>query len=450
MTPRPSAILSGVALGLTTDLYELTMASSYLRRGMVAPATFSLFARRLPRDRGFLVAAGLDAALQLLEQYRFDTEDLAWLEAHGFDSVTLQALADLRFTGDVWAVPEGRIVLADEPLVEITAPLPVAQLVETLVLNQLTFATALATKATRCRIAAEGRATLVDFSLRRTHGIEAGLAAARATAIAGFAGTSNVDAARRLGVPAVGTMAHSYVQAFPDERSAFIAFAEDFGDRTTFLVDTYDTLAGVQAAIDVAEELGFGGERLAVRLDSGDLLALSKATRQLLDDSGHDGATIVASGSLDEYGVQRLLDQGAPIDVFGVGTRVGVSADAPSLDTAYKLVEYDGHGVVKLSQGKETLPGPKQVYRFDGGDDLLATRDEPPPPDGHPLLVPVMRGGVRTADPEPVAAAADRLTGDLARLPPSACALSSPEQPPLRLSAQLTELTDRVRRDTQH
>jgi nicotinate phosphoribosyltransferase len=433
-----------VALGLVTDLYELTMASSYLRRGMTQPATFSLFARKLPPGRGFLVAAGLDDVLRLLAEYRFDDDDLAWLAGQGFDADSLDGFRQLRFTGDVWAVPEGHVVFADEPLLEVTAPLPEAQVVETIVLNQITFQTALTTKAARCRLAAGGRAGLVDFSLRRTHGLEAGMAAARAGAIAGFVGTSNVEAARRLGIPASGTMAHSYVQAFPSEREAFVAFAEDFPDRTTFLVDTYDTVAGVETALEVARELHLGG-RLGVRLDSGDLLALSQEARRLLDAAGRPDVKIVASGSLDELEVERLLDAGAPIDVFGVGTKIGVSADAPSLDSAYKLVEYAGRPVMKLSPGKATRPGPKQVHRGDlAAGDVLATRSEPCPPDRAPLLVPVMRAGERVLPAERVDDVRDRLTADLARLPASSRDLRTPTIPPVHVSARLDALTRSV------
>jgi nicotinate phosphoribosyltransferase len=431
-------------MGLVTDLYELTMSSSYLRRGMTAPATFSLFARRLPPDRGFLVAAGLDDVLSALEDFAFDDTDLEWLAGMDFDPDTLDALGQLRFTGDVWAIPEGRVFFANEPLIEVTAPLPEAQLVETLVLNQLTYQSALATKAARCTVAANGRADLVDFSLRRTHGIEAGMSAARAAAIAGFAGTSNVEAARRLGIPAVGTMAHSYVEAFPDERGAFVAYAEDFPNRTTFLVDTYDTLTGIKTAIEVADELDLQSG-LGIRLDSGDLLDLSKQARRLLDDAGRHDVAIVASGGCDEFVVRQLLDDGAPIDVFGVGTSVGISADAPTLDTAYKLVEYDGRPVMKLSTGKETRPGPKQVYRSDlSSSDLLATRTEPAPHGHTPLLAEVMRAGRRTAPAEPLTAARERLHDDLALLPAALSELRSPSPPTARVSDRLESLTIEV------
>ena len=430
-----------MGLGLVTDLYELTMVASYLRRGMTGSATFSVFARRLPPDRGFLVAAGLDDVLRLLEELTFDDGDLEWLATQGFDAEAVDGFRGLRFTGDVRAVPEGHVVLPDEPLLEVTAPLPEAQLVETLVLNQVTYQTALATKAARCQVAVAGRASLVDFSLRRTHGMEAGRAAARSGAMAGFVGTSNAAAARELGIPAVGTMAHAYIQAFPTERDAFVAFAQDFPDRTTFLVDTYDTLDGVRLALEVADALDLR-EGVGVRLDSGDLLALSKATREILDAAGRPDVTIVASGGLDEHDLARLLDAGAPIDVFGVGTRIGVSADAPTVDTVYKLVEYEGRPVMKLSTGKQTRPGTKQVYRDDSGD-LLALASELAP-GGTPLLVPVMAGGRRLAPTEPIAAAQARLAADLSALPEAARRLRDPIAPTVRVSEPLERLTHQV------
>ncbi len=433
--------------GLVTDLYELTMAASYLLRGMTEPATFSLFVRRLPPERGFLVAAGLDDALRRLEELSFDDSDLEYLSDHGFDANALEAFRELRFDGDVWAIPEGHVVFPNEPLLEITAPLPVAQLVETVVLNQITYQTALTTKATRCVLAAAGRAALVDFSLRRTHGIEAGMSAARAAAVAGFSGTSNVEAARRFGIEPVGTMAHSYIETFSDERDAFMAFARDFPDRTTFLVDTYDTERGIQTVLDVADEMHLHGP-LGIRLDSGDLLALSIRARNMLDQAGRPEVTIVASGGLDELDVERLLDAGAPIDVFGVGTRVGVSADAPALDSAYKLVEYDGRPVMKLSPGKESRPGPKQVYRSSlAQPDLLATRSEATPAGSKPLLSQVMRGGERTAPPPSLASVHERLSQDLAALTDQAKRLHSPEPTPVEISPALEAVTSAVRAD---
>lgn len=433
--------------GLVTDLYELTMAASYLRRGMIEPATFSLFVRQLPPNRGYLVAAGLDDALRALEELSFDDTDLAYLSSQGFAADTLDAFRELRFDGDVWAIPEGRVVFPNEPLLEVTASLPVAQLVETIVLNQITYQTALTTKAARCVVAAAGRAALVDFSLRRTHGVEAGMSAARAAAVAGFNGTSNVAAARRFGIEPVGTMAHSYVETFPEERDAFKAFAEDFPDRTTFLVDTYDTERGVEKVLDVAASMNLSG-KLGIRLDSGDLLALSVRAREILDEAGRHDVTIVASGGLDELHVKRLLDAGAPIDVFGLGTRVGVSADAPALNSAYKLVEYRGRPVMKLSPGKASLPGPKQVYRSSlATPDLLATRSEAPPAGSSPLLSRVMHDGERTAPRPSLRSASERLRQDLAALPDHAKRLDSPEPTPVEVSVALDTLTRVVRAD---
>ena len=433
--------------GLCTDLYEIRMAASFLRRGMTAPATFSLFARHLPRQRGFLVAAGLESALDLLPRYAFAPDDLRYLRDQvGLASADVSALAGLRFEGDVFAVPEGRLVFADEPLLEVTAPLPQAQLVETLLLNQVTYATAVASKAARCRLAAAG-AALVDFSARRTHGLEAALAVARATAIVGFAGTSYVHAARLLGLTPVGTMAHSYVQAFPDETAAFRAFAQDFPQATVFLVDTYDTEQGVEHAITVAHELGLDPARTAVRLDSGDLGQQARLARGLLDAAGMAGARIMASGGLDEYAIARLVREGAPIDMYGVGTSVGVSADAPGLDTAYKLVDYDGRPVMKLSAGKVTMPSAKQVYRSRSGPlDLLGLRDEAGPQGTEALLVPVMRGGRRVRPPDEVAHARERFEHDLERLPPRARTLHEPRPPTATRSIALRTLTDELSR----
>ena len=433
-----------MSAALTTDLYELTMAASYLSRGMSDTATFSLFVRDLPPDRGFLVAAGLESCLRVLEEFAFDDEDLVWLSTHGFDAAATAAFAALRFSGDVWAIPEGHVILPNEPLIEVTAPLAEAQLVESILLNQITFQTALATKAARCSLAARGRALLVDFSLRRTHGIEASMAAARAAAMAGFAGTSNVEAARRMGMRAVGTMAHSYVEAFPAERDAFVAMATDFPDRTAFLVDTYDTINGVETALDVAAGLG-RRDHLAVRIDSGDLLDLSTRTRSILDAAGQSDATIIVSGGLDEFDVERLLDAGAPIDTFGVGTRIGVSADAPSLETVYKLVEYAGRPTMKLSEGKQSMPGAKQVYRSSSAaDDVLAQRSEPAPAGTTPLLCQVMSDGERIGPSDEISNASDRLAADLARLPETARLLRNPTVPKVSVSEALQRLTREV------
>lgn len=413
--------------GLFADLYELRMAASYLQHGMTDTATFSLFARKLPARRGFLVAAGLAEALDFLEGFGFDDAGLAWLGREAdLDGRTLSALRAMHFTGDVYAVPEGRVVFADEPLLEVTAPLPEAQLVETGLLNALTYATAIAAKAARCRLAAEG-AELIDFSARRTHGRQAARVAARVSAIVGFAGTSDTEAARELGLRAVGTMAHSYIQAFGSDHDAFRAFATDFPSASVFLVDTYQTLDGVRAAVDVIGELGLTG-RIGIRLDSGDLAGLAFGARRILDAAGLRHVRIMASGGLDEDAIAELVAARAPLDAYGIGTRMGTSADAPSLDTAYKLVEYAGRPVMKLSPGKATLPGAKQVWRGPDGD-VLGLREEPGPQGDRTLLVPVMAAGVRTGagrDAVDLAAARHRFATDLAWLPSEAQRLDMP------------------------
>jgi len=306
---------------LAADLCELNMAASYLWRGMVGPATFSLLSAAF-RPAGRPDGHGLEDCLTFLERFHFDEDERARLgDTLGFNEPALDAFRRLRFTGEVWAVPEGRMVFAGEPLLGVTAPIAEAQLVEIVLLNQVTFHTAVASKAARCRIAAAG-ADLVDFAFRRTHGVDAAMAVARASAIVGFVATSNVEAARRFGLQAAGTMAHSFIEAFPDQRAAFRAFAEDYPGRCTFLVDTYDTLGGVRGAIDVIRQLGLR-DQLGVRLDSGDLGALAVQTRRLLDQAGLGEVRIVASGSLDEFLIAELTARAAPIDAYGVGTKMG-------------------------------------------------------------------------------------------------------------------------------
>jgi nicotinate phosphoribosyltransferase len=431
--------------GLLTDLYELNMAASYLRRGMDGEATFSLFVRQLPPTRGFLVAAGLEPCLEFLEGFGFAEDELDYLGRElGFADDVLDALGAVRFRGEVWAVPEGRIVYANEPLLELTAPIAVAQLVEPFLLNQITFQTTIASKAARCVLAADGR-DVVDFALRRTQGVDAALAVARCSAIVGFTATSNVEAARRYGLVATGTMAHSYVESFETEAEAFRTFALDHPTRTTFLVDTYDTANGIRAAIDVIRELDLSG-RLGVRLDSGDLLELSRTARAMLDEAGLPEVRVVASGGLDEYEVDRLVRAGAPIDAFGIGTRMGVSADAPSLDSAYKLVEYDGRPMLKLSEAKATEPGRKQVFRGPASD-LVGLRDEPLPEGHEPLLVPVMRNGQRTGPPRTLETARALFRRDLERVPEQARRIVRPLAPEPANTEALDRLTQQARSD---
>jgi nicotinate phosphoribosyltransferase len=431
--------------GLLTDLYELNMAASYLRRGMHGVATFSLYVRGLPRTRGFLVAAGLEPCLSFLESFSFTTDELEALGRMGFDDRALEDFAPLRFAGDVWAVPEGRVVYAQEPVLEVTAPMAVAQLVETMLLNQITLHTTLASKAARFTLAAEGR-QLVDFAFRRTLGVDAAMAVARSSALVGFVATSNVEAARRFGLRAAGTMAHSFVEAFPTEGEAFRAFAEDHPSRTTFLVDTYDTIGGVHAAIDTIRSLGLDGD-LGVRLDSGDLDALARATRSVLDDAGLPHARIFASGGLDELEVHELVRAGAPVDAFGVGTQLGVSADAPYVDSVYKLVEYDGRPVMKLSSEKVTPPGRKQAWRRRETEhrDVLGLRDEPTPETTEPMLVPVMREGERIGDAPTLSETRATFETDIARVPQKARRLTHPEHVLVTHSEALREVTRRTR-----
>ncbi|HYY06996.1 MAG TPA: nicotinate phosphoribosyltransferase [Actinomycetota bacterium] len=425
--------------GLRTDLYELNMAASFLRRGMTADATFSLYVRDMPKERGFLVAAGLEDALRFLDSFSFTDEELAYLATIGFDDRAIEDFRGVRFDGDVWAVPEGRIVHAKEPILEVTASIAVAQLVETVLLNQVMVHTTIASKAARYVIAAEDRG-LVDFSFRRTHGVEAARAAARASAIVGFQATSNVEAAREFGLPVSGTMAHSFVTAFDDEEEAFRAFAEDHPNRTTFLVDTYDTLHGIGNAIEVIREVHPTGE-VGVRLDSGDLDRLSREARRMLDRAGLGHARIFASGGLDEHEVAELVRAGAPVDAFGIGTQLGVSADVPYIDVVYKLVETDGRPVLKLSPAKATAPGRKQVWRGPS-EDLLALRDEAAPgPHHEPLLQPVMRAGRRLGDPPTLEEMRERFRKDLAGLPVKAARLTHPEHVIAHRSDALAALT---------
>jgi nicotinate phosphoribosyltransferase len=437
-------------LALLTDLYELTMAAAYHRRRMFAPATFSLFIREYPPNRGYLVSAGLEDVLAFLEAFRFSAEDLAYLESlRLFSADFLRYLEQVRFTGDVLAMQEGRLCFRDEPLLEVTAPVIEAQLVETFVINAVNLQTAIATKAARCVQAAGGR-KVVDFSLRRTQGADAGLKVARASFLAGFGGTSNVLAGKRYDIPVAGTMAHSFVTSFPDELEAFRAFAEAFPDNAVLLIDTYDTVAGARKAVTVAREMASRGQRLrGVRLDSGDMAALSREVRRVFREAGFGDVSIFASGGFDEFKIARVLADGAEIDAFGVGTKMGVSADAPYTDIAYKLVQYDGRPVLKLSTGKRTLAGEKQVYRAvaEGrlAGDTIALRGEALP--GEALLRPVLRGGRRVAPPESLAVVQARFAEELARLPDAHKALESPPEYPVHLSPALAEYQERVVHD---
>jgi nicotinate phosphoribosyltransferase len=403
MSPDASGLGAGEpgASALLLDLYLLTMAQSYFDEGMhERPATFSLYTRRLPDGWGYYVAAGLEDVLDYLERLAFEQSDLAYLEqTRLFTADFLAHLGKLRFTGGVRAMPEGTVFFPEEPVLEVTATLLEAQLVETRVLQEIHFQSLVAAKAARNVDVAAGR-TLVDFGLRRTHRADAGMRVARSSYLAGFAATSNVLAGEAYGIPVAGTMAHAFVQAFDDELEAFRAYARSFPDRSILLLDTYDTVEGARRAAVVARELARDGHGLAgVRLDSGDLAALSHQVRAVLDEAGCESVTIFASGGLDERDIAVLLGAGVPIDGFGIGAKLGTVADSPSTDMAYKLASYDGRPTVKLSPGKANLPGPKQVWRLtDGGAfalDVIGLAGEDEPEGGEPLLLPVMRHGTR-------------------------------------------------------
>jgi nicotinate phosphoribosyltransferase len=434
---------------LLTDLYELTMLQAYFEEQMSDVAVFSLFVRRLPEHRNYLLACGLDDVLSFLETLRFDEEALEYLESLGrFSHPFLRYLEQFRFTGDVYAVPEGTPVFPPEPIVEVAAPIAEAQLVEAFVMNQIHLQTVLASKAARVVEAAQGR-DVVDFGLRRMHGIDAGLKAARAFHIAGVTATSNVAAGQAYGLRVAGTLAHSYIQAHDDEYEAFRAFARLYPD-TVLLVDTYDTLAGVRKVVELAKELGAEFRVSAVRLDSGDLGELAFATRRILDEAGLHGVGIFASGSLNEDEIARLVAAGTPITGFGVGTDMGVSRDAPALDIAYKLVEYAGRGRLKLSPGKAVLPGRKQIFRIEhdglAGHDVLGRHDEPP--QGRPLLRPMMKNGARLPESrESLDDARARARSEFDRLPARVRSIG-PAQPLYRvdISPALAGDRDRLQR----
>jgi nicotinate phosphoribosyltransferase len=391
--------VTAAELGLLTDLYQLTMAQSYFDQQQNGPATFSLFVRKFPPHYGYLVAAGLATVVDYLARVHFPPPALEYLRQTGrFSEAFLAYLARWRFEGEVMALPEGRVFFVNEPILEVTAPLIQAQLVESFIVNAVHLQTLIATKAARCVQAAQGR-SLIDFALRRTHGTDAAMKVARASYLAGFNATSNVLAGHVYGIPITGTMAHSYITSFPQEIEAFQAFAASYPDHTVLLIDTYDTLAGARRAVEVGREMARRGHRLlGVRLDSGDMITLSKQVRKILDGAGLQEVRIVASGGFDEYSIARAVAQEACIDAFGVGTKMGVAADAPYLDMAYKLVRYDGRPVMKLSANKRTLVEAKQLWRHttDGqytGDVISLRHECLQQHDVRPLLTPILQAG---------------------------------------------------------
>lgn len=435
---------------LLTDHYQLTMLESYLQQGMQETAVFELFFRKLPPTRNFLVAAGLEQALEFLENLRFSAGELAWLKPR-FGPALINYLEQFRFTGDVHAIPEGTLFFPDEPILRITAPLPQAQFVESRLINLLHFETLIASKAARSVLAAPGK-LLVDFGMRRAHGAEAALLAARASYLAGFSGTSTVLAAVIYGMPSFGTVAHSYIQAHTDETAAFEHLVRCYPKNSTLLIDTYDTEAAAIKVVTLARKLAQDDiEVSGVRLDSGDLGMHARRVRRILDEGGLEKTRIFASGNLNENRVHELISSGAPIDGFGLGTALDVSSDAPALDCAYKLQEYAGKARRKRSEGKATWPGRKQVYRKYDPDghavrDVVALEKDDPH-EGEPLIVPMMRNGQRIDGingNRKLEAIRRQTVANYARLPEPLGLLETASAYPVEISASLQALAKKV------
>jgi nicotinate phosphoribosyltransferase len=441
-------------MSLFTDFYELTMCASYFDNKNFEPATFDLFIRRLPENRSYFLFAGLEQALQYLQSIKFTEEHLAYLKNQGFSQDFLDYLRGFRFTGDVCAVPEGTVTFPNEHLIRVTAPIIEAQLVETFLLNTVNLQTMIATKASRVVHAAKGK-TVIEFGLRREQGIDAGIKVARSSYIAGCQGTSNVLAGQVYGIPVFGTMAHSFIMSYPKEIDAFRAFAKTFPNKSTLLIDTYDDISGAEKAAVVAKELEAKGFRLGgVRLDSGDLAQTSKKVRKILDDQGLAYAKIFASGDLDEFKIAELLGNGARIDAFGVGTKMGTSADRPYLDVIYKLCETmtaDGSfaPIMKLSKDKITLPGRKQVYRFKNAEgnfekDVIALANEKV--QGEPLLVKVMEKGKLIYNLPSLDEIRATAAENLSKLPEDYKVLTGAPVYPVELSRNLQNLIKTLKR----
>jgi nicotinate phosphoribosyltransferase len=437
--------------GLFTDLYELTMAAGYVQTGFEARATFELFARELPSKRNYLVAAGLEQCLDFLESVRFSPEDIKYLRRHPVFRHIRQPffdyLANFRFTGDVWAIPEGSLVFPGEPLLRVTAPIAEAQIVETFLLSAVSFQTLVASKAARIVTAARGRA-VIEFGARRNHSSQAGVLAARAAFVGGCQGTSIAGAGRRFGIPTYGTQAHSWVMAYEDEDESFRHFLDAFPDHAYLLLDTYDVRAAMKKI------LAMGRKPAGVRLDSGDIEKDSRWTRQQLDRVGWSDVRIFVSGDLDEAKIADLLKRGAPIDSFGVGAALSTPHDAPQLSLIYKLVELERNGLIleaaKLSHAKATYPGCKQVHRFrrhsgEWSRDVIAL-DSESSPGGEPLLVPAIRAGKRVLTHAGLAEARERCLASMALLPHSYRRLNRTAAYPVRHSAKLEALLEQVRR----
>lgn len=439
---------------LLTDLYQLNMVQAYLERGQTETAVFEFFVRTLPDRRGFLIAAGLEQVLEYLETLRFSSEDLAWLAEKGrFKPALIDWLAAFRFTGDVHAMPEGTPFFADEPILRVAAPLPEAQLVETRLINILHFQSLVASKAARMVLAAPNK-LLVDFGLRRAHGAEAGLMAARASYIAGFGGTATMLAAKLWDIPLYGTMAHSFIESHDDEAQAFEDFAGSRPDQLVLLLDTYDTEAAARKVVALAPHLQASGIKVSgVRLDSGDLITLARSVRHILDRGGLNDVTIFASGGLDEDDLMEFARRNAPIDGYGMGTSLVTSSDAPALDCSYKLEEYGGIARRKHSTGKATWPGRKQVWRSYGTDgrmagDVLSIEGDSQA--GEPLLQPFLRAGLRITRPPSLTEIRSRTARELLRMPDQLRRLESRPVYPVKVACALVDLAEAVDRRLAH
>jgi nicotinate phosphoribosyltransferase len=441
-------------MGMLTDLYELTMCASYFDNKRNELATFDLFTRRSPPNRAYLVFAGLEQALLFIKRMKFNSEQIKYLRKQGFKKDFLDYLRDFKFSGEVWAVPEGTIVFPNEPLLRVTAPIIEAQIVESFLLNTINVQTTIASKASRVVNAAQGR-PIIEFGLRRTHGTDAGMKAARCSYIAGCNGTSNVLAGMKYGIPIFGTMAHSFVLFFDREIEAFRAFTKTFPKTSTFLIDTFDDIKGAEKAATVAKEMERRGLKLnSVRLDSGDLVEISKKVRAILDEKGLSYVKIFASGDLDEYRIKELLSKGAKIDSFGVGTRMSTSEDRPYVDVIYKLSEkMDKKGKIvpamKLSQGKITFPGRKQVFRFKDRTgkfvkDVVALHKEKV--EGEPLLVKVMEKGEIVYDLPTLEMIRETALRNLSKLPKEYKKLKNAPSYPIELSPGLKKMVDELTR----
>ncbi len=441
------------SVGLLTDLYELRMCASYFKNMKTEPATFDLFIRKSPVNRSYFIFAGLEQVLLFLKKLRFGGEEISYLRDQGFGEDFLDFLRDFRFNGDVWAVPEGTIVFPNEPLIRIEAPIIDAQLIETFTLNTVNLQTMIATKASRVVNAARGR-SVIEFGLRRSQGTDAGMKAARCSYLAGADGTSNVLAGMKYGVPISGTMAHSFVMFFNTEVDSFRAFSKTFPETSTLLVDTYNSLKGAENAAEVAKELEKKGYKLVgIRLDSGDLLILSQKVREILDINDLNYVQIFASGDLDEYKIDRLLIKGAKIDAFGVGTRMSTSSDRPYVDMVYKLAGKIENGVfvptMKLSKGKITLPGKKQIFRqidetMRYSKDIIGLEDEEI--EGSSLLAQVMKRGEITYELPALKEIRESTLKNLSRLPEQYKMLRSPRKYPVELSTGLKKMLSQLLR----